>query len=378
MFKILPSIWGLLLLTLLMGMPPPALAQDGCLEHIVEVIPLAPAIEEVISDSGEATGTFYYEAIPVPYEPGQQLFLSANECGSGQDRMRTDDVVNITVQPGGRQWTYDFRSKARDSVLAAEDRIFDLTPLFQPGSNTLILELIDLTGPARSSQPIFLIKTMDPSQSLRTVEPARTPAPTFTSAPSPTPLPTALVLPAPTRPLAATQTITPVMLVTDPPLPGEETGTGWPGSQLWWLGLLPLLGLVIYTVSRRARRQPRLSDLGGDVVVTSSDGSEALTVDLDSTPQAKVEIGTSEQAEYWIPVETLTPVLVRLKAQYDALKNVEVVLEKLDPASREVVDSQPCIDNLPVKVGEFSFTYLNQFQEDLADEGVYDDAYRYA
>jgi hypothetical protein len=377
MFKILPSIWGLLLLTLLIGMPPPARAQDGCLEHIVEVIPLAPGIEEVISDSSEATGTFHFREVPVSYEPGQQLFLSANECGSGQDRMRTDDVVKITVQPGGRQWAYDFRSPARDSVLAAEDRIFDLTPLFQPGSNTLILELVDLTGPARSSQPIFLIKTMDPSHSLRTDEPTRTPAPTSTTAPSPTPSATAIVLSAPTRRLAATQTITPVMLVTGP-APGEEAGTGWPGSPLWWLGLLPLIGLVLYTVSRRARHQPKLSEVGGDVVVTSSDGSEALTVDLDSTPQAKVEIGTSEQAEYWIPVETLTPVLVRLKAQYDALKNVEVVFEKLDPESREVVDSQPCIDNLPVKVGEFSFTYLNQFQEDLSDEGVYDDAYRYA
>lgn len=251
--------------------------QDTSLElPVVAVIPLTQAVPEQVSPDGKAQGVFLTGEVSLTFAAsGQRVFLSADTCGTAP--LRTDDYAELTVSPGGGQWSQDFRNPARTVI---ESRtVTEISDLLIAGDNRLSLSLVDLTGPAYSSTAYYLIVAEDPSYTAKIA----TPVPA-TATLTPTSQPTRTAIP----------TLTPVV-AAPAPVRKDTVKTDAAPPRLWiWIGVMVgvlLISAVIW-VTRKGRQAPP-----GAVEIYDEDGQYRETVVLSRSRKATVTLGSSPQAD---------------------------------------------------------------------------------
>lgn len=321
-----------------LAQPECPVAETGLGLPVVAVIPLTQAVPEQVSPDGKAQGEFLTGEVSLTFAAsGQRVFLSADPCGN--EPLRTDDYAELTISPGGGQWSQDFRNPSRTVI---ESRaVTEISDLLVAGDNRLSLSLVDLTGPAYSSTAYYLIVAEDPSYTAKIA----TPVPATTTL-TPTPRPTR----------TATPTLTPVVAAPAPML--EDTGKTDPaGSRLWiWIGVLVgvlLISAVIW-VTRKGQQAPP-----GAVEIYDEDGQYRETVDLSRFRKATVTLGSSPQADIQLTGANVAGLAARI---YTQPETGQPVMALYGPDG-VLTDEQPLYHQESHQLGACRLVYKNYAEE---------------
>jgi hypothetical protein len=355
--------WLLLLAALALLLVKTASAQgNGCPAYpprssavrtnIVASVLLAPAVPYSEAAGGQARGTFYQAAIDVDVGAGWQALLASTSDGSGD--LCVDDYFEIRAQPSGLLANHDFRDQAisRSEPIAP----INLTYLLQPGPNRLEVTLIDLTGPAYSSSPLYLVFLDVPPT------PTATPTarPTDTPTPAPTATATATVTPRPTM------TPTAIPPAAPPPADGITAWLSFPFTPSPWLllplalakGLLLLASILVWRRWRRPRPNGELELYEGERYVQ--------TVDLGQLGRAAVTIG--RQGDVALAGVTGPEIAARIHARRSRDGSVETILDLLDEREAGgVAESRRLHDGEELRFPPYRLIYRDYVSE---EEGI--------
>ena len=312
-------IGSLLTLGVLVVTPQAHWAQGGCFGPlttvtnppgpVVQTIPVAAGVAE--TPSGQTPHTFHQVQVRLTYQPGQALWLRANQGATALPCV--DDLVTIRNLTNGRLWQHDFRSADRTRIVPhAPVNLAEVLDLVG-GENRLEISFIDLTPGFYSAAPLYLLLGPPPA-----VIPTSTP----TNAPTVTPTT------QPTRTPSATPTITLARLapaqgaVNSPP---AQTDQGWPLGLLA-LGVLlggGLLALLTWRLARVRRPLPM-----GQCILSIADrylGTYALA----TLRKLMVYLG-SGNVDIVIPDPNVAEIAARISSQHRG-SGQEDILEILDP-----------------------------------------------
>ena len=341
-------IGSLLTLGVLLATPQPHWAQGGCLGSltpvtappgpVVQTIPVAAGVAE--TPSGQTPHTFHQVQVRLTYQPGQALWLRANQGATALPCV--DDLLTIRNLTNGRLWQHDFRSADRT-------RIVPHTPVnlaerlgLVGGDNRLEISFIDLTPGFYSAAPLYLLLGPPPAIS-----------PTLT----PTNAPTASATTQPTSTSSATPTpaTTPTRLapakgrVNSPP---TQTDQGWPLGPLA-LGVPLGGGLLALLTWRLARARPPLP-IGQCILYTAEGYHDTVSLALYGKPVVYLGRGAGDII---LPDPEVAELAARISSHRRG-SGQEDILEILDPDNpAEVIDRFVLQDGDTHYFGQYRLVY---------------------
>lgn len=326
--------------------------------------------------TGEAQPSqFFNTELQQTIGPGQRIFLSSTADGTGY--LCTDDKVIITVQPSGKSWSWDFRSKNGMAIIPIQP--VELTNLFEPGVNSVTITLIDLKPPAYSSSSYYLIVVGDPVTSTASPAPTLEPTATATLTSTPTPPPptaTATTTPtsSPTSTDTTTETFTPTSsntptqtktnTATLTPSPTEVTadtptivpiqfsaGSSGKASSLPLIaGIFALASVVTTGLWLLIRRHVTVD---GELEVYK-DGKFVTQFDLGSFRKPRVTIGG--HADVFLKSEAMPSQIAVVRAQRNDNGNTELWIDLLHEEDGSVDDSLLLYDGVEIPLRKYGYS----------------------